>query len=260
MSRYLPVFKSHYSLGRSILTLEKAGSSSPSEPDSIIDLALENKINRVFLVEDGMSSFLEAYSNCKAAKLGLVYGVRISFTNNMLEKNEDSLKTTCKFVILIKNLQGYRRMVKIFTAACLQGFYWEPRADFKLLKQHWSDDLQLCVPFYDSFLYKNLFTFATCVPDFSFAKPVFFIEENELWVDEHLKEKIKEYCVANEFETLNTQSIYYNKKADFKNYLTFRCINNRTTLEKPEIEHMSSDSFCLDNWKDKNGVSIQQTT
>jgi DNA polymerase III subunit alpha len=261
MSRSIPLFKSHYSLGRSSLTLEKAGASSPSEPDSIIDLALNNKLNRVFLVEDGMSSFLEAYSHCKAAKLSLSYGVRVSCCSDLLEKSEESLKKTCKLVIMIRNTQGYRRMVKIFTSACLKGFYYEPRVDFQLLKQHWSeDDLQMCIPFYDSFLYCNLFTFATCVPDFSFAKPVFFIEDNELWIDEHLRNKVEEYCKANKFETLNTQSVYYNRREDFKTYLTFRCINKRTALEKPEIEHMTSDSFCLDNWKERNGVSIQKTT
>ena len=43
---------------------------------------------------------------------------------------------------------------------------------------------------------------------------------------------------------------YYNDRKDFKTYLTFRCINNRSVLNKPDIEHMSSNEFCFESWKE----------
>ena len=42
------------------------------------------------------------------------------------------------------------------------------------------------------------------------------------------------------------------RKKDFKAYLTFRCINKRSTLDKPELEHMTSNEFCMESWKEKN--------
>ena len=44
----VPLFKSHYSLGKSILTLAKAGSSEEDEPSSVIDIAknLQKNISR----------------------------------------------------------------------------------------------------------------------------------------------------------------------------------------------------------------------
>ena len=45
MSEVVPLFKSHYSLGRSILTLEKAGETAENYPDSIIDIVKNNKFN-----------------------------------------------------------------------------------------------------------------------------------------------------------------------------------------------------------------------
>jgi len=60
----LPVFKSHYSIGRSILTLEDEDISE-NDPDSIIDIAKKNNIKDLFLIEDNMSSFLQAYTNSK---------------------------------------------------------------------------------------------------------------------------------------------------------------------------------------------------
>ena len=71
----IPLFKSHYSLGRSILTLEDKNEKD-NYPDSIIQICKENKIKDLFLVEDNLSSFLEAYFNCKNNNINLNYGVR----------------------------------------------------------------------------------------------------------------------------------------------------------------------------------------
>ena len=60
----LPLFKSHYSIGRSILTLEDEPQAE-SYPDSIINIVKDNSLKELFLVEDNMTSFLQAYTNCK---------------------------------------------------------------------------------------------------------------------------------------------------------------------------------------------------
>ena len=41
-------------------------------------------------------------------------------------------------------------------------------------------DLDLVIPFYDSFIFNNHLHLANCVPDFSNIKPSFFIENNNL--------------------------------------------------------------------------------
>lgn len=251
--KVLPLFKSHYSLGRSTLTLDPEKSSKDNGPDSIIDLALTNNLKEVILVDDSISGFLEAYKSCSAAKLQLIFGLRISFCPDVKVKSDEELKNTCKFIIFAKNTNGYKRLIKISTLAFREeNFYYESRLDFKILKELWSEeDLQLGVPFYDSFLFKNLFTFSTFVPDFSYAKPIFFTEDNDLPFDARLAAKVEEYK-AN-YEVIPAKSIYYAKRDDFLAYLTFRCINNRTTLDKPELDHMTSTEFCLEAWKEVNG-------
>ena len=85
----IPLFKSHYSLGRSILTLEDKPERD-EYPDSIIQIAKQNKLKEIFLVEDNMSSFLEAYTNCKNNDIKLNYGLRISVTESMADKTDES--------------------------------------------------------------------------------------------------------------------------------------------------------------------------
>jgi len=243
----IPLFKSHYSLGRSILTLEDK-SETDEYPDSIIQIAKQNNLNEIFLVEDNMSSFLEAYTNCRNNNIKLNYGLRITVTESIIDKSEESRAKNSKLIIFFKNKKGYEHLTKLFSIAAKDGFYYEPRLDYTNIKNNWSDDLIVAVPFYDSFIFNNTLKNSICVPQIDFAKPVFFIEQNELPFDLIMKEKVLLYAQKNKLDVFDAKSIFYNNKKDFKTYLTFRCINNRTILNKPEIEHMSSNEFCFESY------------
>lgn len=252
MYNVLPLFKSHFSIGRSILTLDK--DAEEDFPDSIVDIATKTDMKKVFLVDDNMSGFLQAYTNTKEANLDLVFGIRMNVCGDMQEKDEDSLKKTCKYIIAAKNTNGYERLIKIFSIAAKEGFYYKPRIDFKTLKEMWDEnDLQMMIPFYDSFIFNNIMGYANCIPDFTFTEPVFLEESNSLPFDGLIKEKADTYCKG-KFQQIMAQSIYYNLKKDFKSYLTFRCINSRTSLDKPNLDHMGSNEFCIESWREKNGT------
>ena len=95
----MPLFKSHYSLGRSILTLDKVDSSIENGPDSIVDICAKNDLGRVTLLDDNMSGFLEAYLNSQEAGLQLNFGLRLRILDDCEDKSEGSLGKTCKYVI-----------------------------------------------------------------------------------------------------------------------------------------------------------------
>jgi DNA polymerase III alpha subunit len=253
--KIVPLFKTHYSLGRSILTLENPDSCIERGPRSVISLASESNLEDVFLVEDNMSSFLQAYTNLSEAKLNLRYGIRLTFCPNLEDKSEESRSKSCKYIIFAKNERGYKKLIKIYSMAAKKGFYYEARMDFSTLKKHWDNkDLILAIPFYDSFIYNNHLTHSACVPELGFAEPVFFVEDNNLPFEGLLRSKIEKFC-KNKYETTKTKSIYYELKKDFKSYLTFRCINNRSSLDRPQLNHMGSNEFCLESWKEKNDAA-----
>lgn len=248
----LPLFKSTYSVSRSILTLDKYGSSPPEGPSSIVDIAKNNNLKEVFLVEDGMTAFLEAEKNLKGI-CPFYYGLRISICPDMNDKSEESLKKTSKIIVFAKNGAGYKNLIKIHSKSATDGFYYKPRIDEKTLSQLWDENnLKLCIPFYDSFIYYNTFTYSICCPNFDFTKLTFFTEDNELPFDDLLSYKVKKYA-SDKYPVISTKSIYYEKREDFKAYLTFRCIGERTTLNKPEFDGMSSSEFCFESWKEQNG-------
>jgi DNA polymerase-3 subunit alpha len=242
----IPLFKSHYSLGRSILTLEDKDEKD-DYPDSIIQICKENKMKELYLVEDNMSSFLEAYSNCRKNKIKLNYGLRISVTESMSDKSEESKTKSSKIILFFKNKEGYQQLTKLYSIAAKEGFYYEPRLDYETISKNWTDDLILCIPFYDSFIFNNTLKNSLCIPQFDFTKPIFFIEDNDLPFDSLVKQKALSFAEKNGLKIYKAQSIFYNLREDFKAYLTFRCINNRSILNKPNLDHMSSNEFCFES-------------
>ena len=267
MDGIVPLFKSHYSLGKSILTLSLPDAEYDSEgtkdtSDSIFEIALDRfhhndpGASDLFLVDDCMSGFLEAYTNTEkinkapySKKLKLIFGLRLTFCPDMNDKSEEVRKDSYKNIIFVNNVQGYKQLIKIWTTAAQDGFYYEPRIDFKTLKEFWTKDLLLGIPFYDSFLHRNNFTVSSCIPDFSYVnKPVFFIEDNDTLIDSLLADKVREYC-KDKYDVQKSKSIYYKNDEDFDSYLTFKCINKRTTVEKPNFDGMCSNNFSYESYR-----------
>lgn len=241
------LFKSHYSVGKSILTLEKPAPLDTSGPVSIFSIAKEYKLPQITIVDDSLSGFLQAYTYAKDLKIKLIFGLRITVCEDITDKSEASLKKNSKIIIFPKTSKGYKTLIKLSTKASTEGFYYEPRLDYRLLNDNYSDDLLVAIPFYDSFLYNNTLRSHLCVPDFTSFNPIFFVEDNNLPTDNLLEAKVNHYA-KDKYQIQKTQSLFYHKKEDFLAYLTFRCINNRTTLNKPNLDHMASDTFCVEHW------------
>ena len=229
----IPLFKSHYSLGRSILTLEDKDEKD-DYPDSIIQICKENKMKELYLVEDNIK---------------LNYGLRISVTESMADKSEESKTKSSKIILFFKNKKGYEQLTKLYSIAAKEGFYYEPRLDYETISKNWTDDLILCIPFYDSFIFNNTLKNSLCIPQFDFTKPIFFIEDNDLPFDSLVKQKALSFAEKNDLKVYKAQSVFYKERKDFKAYLTFRCINNRSVLNKPNLDHMSSNEFCFERLK-----------
>jgi len=82
----MPIFKSTYSIGKSILTLDDPSKVKEGGSDSILSIAKEENLNQIVLVEDSMIGFLNAHTRCKEAGVQLIFGLR----TNRMRQPEDS--------------------------------------------------------------------------------------------------------------------------------------------------------------------------
>jgi DNA polymerase-3 subunit alpha len=249
----IPLFKSHYSVGKSILTLRPKGDSKSNESDSIIDIAVDNGLSEVYLVEDNMSGFLEAYTNLSNENIKLNFGLRLIVCNDLEDKSAESISTESKIIVFAPTQRSYEALIKINDKASKDGFYYQPRIDYKSLRAAYEEcrDLIFCIPFYDSFIHANVIQNRKCVPEFGNINPVFMLEDNDLPFDDIIAERVLEYNLNDQpKDIIRVKTCYYKNREDFDAYMTFRCISKRTSLEKPNFEHMCSDEFCFESWKD----------
>lgn len=239
---------------RSILTLEPKGKSKENGSDSIIDIALENKQKEVFLVENTMSGFLDAFKNLKEVGINLNFGLRLDICPDLEDKSHESVDKTSRIIIFCLNSQGYYDLIKLHNIAHTQGIYKDTtehysgaRIDYKTLQSLWTENLHLSVPFYDSYIHRNLLHRGQCIPEFGNIKPSVMQESNDLPFDFLIQHSIDK-SVNKDWERINTKSIYYKNRKDFDAFLTYRAIQKRQTYAKPNLNSMGSREFSIESW------------
>jgi len=252
----LPLFKSHYSIGKSILTLDHPDKVIEGGSPSVFDIAKKHDLKEVILVEDSLIGFLEAKKNAEDLGMQLIFGLRIDVCDDMsVEVKKNCPMCVHKLIIFAKNSQGCILLNKIYSCAFTKG---GGKIDFANLKDFYnSDDLKIAIPFYDSFIFHNSFSYKEpCMLDDSFFEPVYFLEDNLLPFDFVLNGILENYCLENGFETQKVKSIYYENREDFEAYQTYKCIcsrgfsNRAKTLDMPNLDHCASPEFCFESYLD----------
>ncbi len=163
----IPLFKSHYSIGKSILTLNSPKEGANKEgSDSVFDIAVENKLDNIVLVEDTFMGFLQARKVTDSLGIHFIFGLRFDMCQDVKGLDDSALKKCShKIIIFPKNSEGCTLLNQIYTECNTKYSGW---LDLTVLKSLWDEKiLVMGIPFYDSFIFKNLTTFNACVPDFS---------------------------------------------------------------------------------------------
>lgn len=252
----IPIFSTSASLKEgSVFTVAKAGAAAKAGlkngPTSLCDLAKEEGLKQLHLVDDRWVSFMEGNKNLAAVGCQLVFGLKLTVCDDMADKTEASLKNESKVVIWMAGdgSADYHALINLYTRAAQDGFYYVPRLDWKTLKAGWHKDLILSLPFYSSFLAKNLLTFASIVPQLP-VRPLLLREVGqELPTDELINEAVDRYAETVKAQVQPVKSIYYRDREGAKPWQVLRCILGRTNWDKPNDSHCSRE-FAYEAWKE----------
>jgi len=230
----IPLFKTHSSIGKSILRI-----------DDIYNLTED--FDEVYFVEDSMTGFPEAFR-----KFGdrLRFGLRFSMYND-----DHSEESESKMIAFANGDAGAKELYSLYTK----------QSNVRITKP-WDStkQLQYVVPFYDSFLHKNLTTFSNCVVDLPSDIP-FMVEDNNLPFDCLINDKILSYCKNHNNELIQAKSIYYENREDVLAFQTYKLICNRRIgrtydLSNPGLDHFGSDEFCFESWKNYSDTILNSAT
>ncbi|MFA5232501.1 MAG: DNA polymerase III subunit alpha [Candidatus Paceibacterota bacterium] len=106
--------------------------------DDILDRVEELGMDAVALTDHGVIyGAVEFYDKAKKRGIKPIIGCEVYEAARGMEDKTASLDSRrYHLVLLIKNATGYNNLVKIITEAHLKGFYYKPRVDLELLKNH----------------------------------------------------------------------------------------------------------------------------
>ena len=106
---------------------------------ALVDAAVRNKMAALALTDHGnMFGAIEFYRACIAAGIKPLIGYEAYVApGSRLEKSAlENESTSYHLTLLVRDMEGYRNLVKLASEAYLTGFYYKPRIDNELLRAH----------------------------------------------------------------------------------------------------------------------------
>lgn len=216
--------------------------------DNLIDYCKKNGIDTVCITDHGnMYGTLQLAEKAYQAGIKYIIGCEFYMTANM---NDKTSNTAEHLILLAKNKAGYKNLVQLDSMAFVDGFYYKPKIDYKVLKEH-SDGvicLSACI--------------AGGVPrrllsgDYEGAKKLalelqdifgedFYIEVQNHGIEEERRVLPLLLKLADDIgaEIVATNDVHYLGKEDAEMQDVLMCIQMKKQLDDPKRMKFSTNEF-----------------
>ena len=106
--------------------------------DELLDYVKSLGMDSVALTDHGaLYGAVEFYKKAKEKGVKPIIGAEMYMAFERMDQERPNIDDKkYHLVLLVKNVQGYKNLVKLITKAHLEGFYYKPRIDENLLKEH----------------------------------------------------------------------------------------------------------------------------
>ncbi|GAB4518675.1 MAG: DNA polymerase III subunit alpha [Anaerolineae bacterium] len=203
-----------------------------------------------------MFGVMDFYNTCKAEGIKPIIGVEAYLAPRGMEDrdpNED--KRPFHLLLLAKNAEGYRNLLKLTSEAQLRGYYYRPRVDWELLSQHsegliaTTGCLAAKVPSQlmagkDELARQTIGEFVDI-----FGSDNFYLELQEHQIPEiaDVNKWLVEYNRTNHTQVglLATNDVHYVLKDDYNAHDTLLCIQTGALKSEENRLKMSDNSYYL---------------
>ncbi len=169
-----------------------------------------------------------------------------------LDKNGHGIgETAHHLIVLARNMQGYRNLMKLSTAAFLDGFYYRPRIDRELLEKHHEGLIGLSACLHGE-IASHLLRGNSAEADRTaeqyrgiFGEGNFFIEimENGLPEQKKANQGLIELSGRLGLPLVATNDCHYLKQADAEAHEILLCIQTGKTMEDSDRMRFGTDQF-----------------
>lgn len=220
----------------------------------LIQRAKELDMKAIAITDHGrMYGAVDFYKEAVANGIKPIIGCEIYVAEkSMYIKDLQNNNDTYHLVLLVKNQEGYKNLMKIVSEASINGFYYKPRVDFDFIKEH-CEGLIACSACLGGQVSKNLLrgnkekAKETALKYKELFKEDFYLElqyhglPEQLKVNEMLVELSKEYDIP----LICTNDIHYIKKEDYKSHDVLLCIQTGKTVDEPNRMRYPAEQFYL---------------
>ncbi len=203
-----------------------------------------------------MYGAIEFYKLCKKEGVKPIIGVEAYMTSGSRKEktSEQGAKRYYHLILLAKNLQGYKNLIRLVTIANLEGYYYKPRMDKEILRQY-SEGL-ICLSaclggeLSQTVLAGDMEKADALVQEYQdiFGKENYFIEvqshphiENDALVRERLVTLAKKHSVT----VVATQDSHYPCQEDHEAHHTLLAINTQGDGKDTGKFEFPDDDFSL---------------
>ncbi len=216
--------------------------------DNLIEHCKSNGIDTVCITDHGnMYGTLQLAEKAAVAGLKYIIGCEFYVTEDMNDKTSQSAE---HLILLAKNRRGYINLVQLDSMAFVDGFYYKPKIDYKVLKEHSEGVICLSACLaggiprrllsgdYDGA--KNLALYLKEI-----FKEDFYIEIQDHGIDEERRVLPHLVSLANDIgvELVATHDVHYLSKSDAEMQDVLMCIQMKKQLDDPKRMKFATDEF-----------------
>lgn len=220
----------------------------------LIDQAIAYKMPAVAMTDHGnMFGAIDFYT--KALKKGIkpIIGAEVYVApDSRFEKSARGIKDAAyHLVLLVKDEQGYKNLMKIVSIGYLEGFYYRPRVDKEILAK-FNDGLiatSACLKgeIAHLILSGDIEKARRTADEYNriFGKGNFYIEIQDNGIEEQTQANKELIKLARDLDIplVATNDVHYILQEDSKAHEALLCVQTQTTLDDPNRMKMATNEF-----------------
>ncbi|MCM8824123.1 MAG: DNA polymerase III subunit alpha, partial [Candidatus Omnitrophica bacterium] len=249
--------------------------------DRLIDKATQYKLPGLAITDHGnLFGAIKFYTQCISKGIKPIIGceVYVAPESRFKKDYKQSEDSNYHLILLAKNEEGYRNLLKLTSFGYLEGFYYKPRIDKELLSLYNKGliGLSACLngEIATNILSDNIKGAYRCADDYLniFGKGNFYLEIMDNGLEE---QKVVNNCLLELSKDLDipivaSNDVHYIDRIEAFAHEVLLCIQTQTTLDDPKRLKFGSDTFYFrspwemkDIFKDiplalKNSLEIMQ--
>ena len=219
--------------------------------DDLVDHCVKNNIKAVAITDHGnMYATLYFAELCKKHNIQSIIGCEMYITQDLHVK--DNSGDFEHLILLAKNKKGYKNLVKLDSVAFVDGFYYKPRIDYKLLREH-SEGLVCLSACLAGRIPKLLLR-----GDYEGAKKTavelkeifgedFYIEIQDHGLEEERRilPLLLQLAKELDIQPVATNDVHYINKEDWEMQDVLMCIQMKKTIDDPKRMKFETQEFYM---------------